>query len=188
MIEPGGEAAWSVEYSWARSRPARRSAETGAAEEPKAKIRLGLIGCGWYGLVVTEAAFKAGGVEVSRVCDVDSDAPRSQAAEKIRGWQGRSPRTFKDWRELLAVPGLQAVIIATPPHWHALPVHRGLPRGAWTSTARSRSPTTCARGARWWTRPKASGRVVQVGFQRRHSAAIRQAKAVRRRAATPGGS
>jgi len=38
----------------------------------------------------------------------------------------------------------------------------------------SRSPTTCARVARW-SRRRAGGRVVQIGFQRRHSEAIRQA-------------
>jgi hypothetical protein len=35
-------------------------------------LKLGLIGCGWYGLVDVDAAFKVGGVEVIGVCDVDS--------------------------------------------------------------------------------------------------------------------
>ena len=37
------------------------------------KIKIGLIGCGWYGMVITKAALKVGGVEVIGVCDVDSD-------------------------------------------------------------------------------------------------------------------
>ncbi|HYN04252.1 MAG TPA: Gfo/Idh/MocA family oxidoreductase [Vicinamibacteria bacterium] len=146
----------------------------GSAEEPKDKIRLGLIGCGWYGLVVSEAAFKAGGVELIAVCDADN-AHLVQAADKIRGWQGGSPRAFKDWRELLGVPGLQGVIIATPPHWHALPFIEACRRGLDIYCEKPLAYDV-REGRAMVDAAKASGRVVQVGFQRRHSAAIRQAK------------
>jgi len=146
----------------------------GAAEEPKDKIRLGLIGCGWYGLVVTEAAFKAGGVEVIAVCDADN-AHLVQAVDRIRGWQGGSPRAFKDWRELLGVPGLQGVIIATPPHWHALPFIEACRRGLDIYCEKPLAYDV-REGRAMVDAAKASGRVVQVGFQRRHSAAIRQAR------------
>jgi predicted dehydrogenase len=147
---------------------------TGAAEEPKGKIQLGVIGCGWYGLVVTEAAFKAGGVEVVAVCDVDN-AHLVKAADQIRGWQGGSPRTFKDWRELLSVPGLQGVIIATPPHWHALPFIEACRRGLDIYCEKPLAYDV-REGRAMVEAARASGRVVQIGFQRRHSAAIRQAK------------
>ena len=39
------------------------------------KVKLALIGCGWYGLVDVAAAFKAGGVEVAGICDVDETCP-----------------------------------------------------------------------------------------------------------------
>ncbi len=35
------------------------------------KLRIGLIGAGWYGMVITKAALKIGGVEVVAICDVD---------------------------------------------------------------------------------------------------------------------
>ena len=87
-----------------------------------------LIGCGWYGLVVTEAAFKAGGVEVVGICDVDTEH-LVQAADRIRGWQGSSPRAFKDWRRAARrarAPGGR--------HRHPAPLaraalHRGLQAG-----------------------------------------------------------
>ena len=142
-----------------------------AAAEP---IRLGLIGCGWYGMVVTEAAFKAGGVEVIAVCDVDN-AHLLKAADQIRGWQGSSPRAFKDWRELLGVPGLQGVIIATPPHWHALPFIEACRRGLDIYCEKPLAYDV-REGRAMVDAAKASGRVVQIGFQRRHSAAIRQAR------------
>ena len=43
------------------------------AAGPDAKLKLGLIGCGWYGMVDLKAALKVGGVEVVALCDVDSE-------------------------------------------------------------------------------------------------------------------
>jgi len=145
---------------------------TSAAEEPKDKIRLSLIGCGWYGLVVTEAAFKAGGVEVGGICDVDTEH-LVQAADRIRSWQGSSPRAFKDWREMLDLPGLGGVVIATPPHWHALPFIEACKRGL-NIYCEKPLAYDVREGRAMVDAAKASGRVIQVGFQRRQSAAIRQ--------------
>ncbi len=83
------------------------------------KINVGLIGCGWYGLVITKAALKVGGVKIIAVCDVDSDHLKS-GADEIEILQGSRPKEFRDYRELLEAKGLAAVFIGTPPHWHAL--------------------------------------------------------------------
>ena len=66
------------------------------------------------------AAFKAGGVEVIALCDVDSKH-LDDSADEVEKLQGSRPKTFKHYQELLETPGLSAVIIATPPQWHALP-------------------------------------------------------------------
>ncbi|RPH93159.1 MAG: twin-arginine translocation signal domain-containing protein, partial [Calditrichaeota bacterium] len=91
-------------------------------------LKLGLIGSGWYGMVDMNAAFKVGGVECIAVCDVDSDH-LAKNADDIEKKQGSRPKTFKDYRDLLETSGLQAVIIATPPHWHALPFLAALEKG-----------------------------------------------------------
>ncbi|MGB2862019.1 MAG: hypothetical protein WBC05_01730, partial [Sedimentisphaerales bacterium] len=39
----------------------------------KTKLKTGLIGCGWYGMVDVKAAFKVGGVEIIALCDIDSE-------------------------------------------------------------------------------------------------------------------
>ena len=75
---------------------------TARGEEKAQTIKLGVIGCGWYGMVNVRAAFKAGGVEVVAVCDVDSEHLRI-AAEEVAKLQGRPPRTFKHYEELLQV-------------------------------------------------------------------------------------
>jgi predicted dehydrogenase len=145
-----------------------------AAEEPKEKIRLGVVGCGWYGLVVLEAAFKAGGVEAVALCDVDSER-LDKAARKVAGLQGKAPRTFKDWREMLDAPGLEAVVIATPPHWHALPFIEACRRGLDIYCEKPLAYDV-REGRAMVEAAKASGRIIQIGFQRRQSEAIRQAR------------
>ena len=49
------------------------------------KIKIGLIGTGWYGMVDIKAALKIGGVEVIAICDVDSDH-LSNSAIKLENW------------------------------------------------------------------------------------------------------
>ena len=93
-----------------------------------APLKVGLIGCGWYGGVVLKAAFEAGGVEVVALCDVDS-AHLEKMGQLVAERQSGTPATYKDWRELLDHDGLQAVVIATPPHWHALPFIEACRRG-----------------------------------------------------------
>jgi len=133
-------------------------------------IKLGLIGCGWYGLVDVEAAFKVGGVEVVALCDVDS-AHLLSAAAKVEKLQGFRPQTFKHYEELLKLSGLDAVIIATPPQWHALQL---------IAAVGQKLDVYCEKPLAYDIREcramadavAASGRIVQVGFQRRQSPAF----------------
>jgi len=143
---------------------------TARGEEKAQTIKLGVIGCGWYGMVNVRAAFKAGGVEVVAVCDVDSEHLRV-AAEEVAKLQGLPPRTFKHYEELLQVEGLDAVIIATPPQWHALQFIAAVGR---------KLDVYCEKPLAYDVREcramvdaaRASGRIVQVGFQRRQSPAF----------------
>jgi len=52
---------------------------------------------------------------------------------------GRFARFFSDFRELLDAPGIDAVVIATPDHWH-VPIGMAPSGRARTCTSRSRSP------------------------------------------------
>lgn len=137
------------------------------------RIRLGLIGCGWWGNRVLEAAHRRGGVETVALCDVDS-AHLDQAAQKIAALQGRRPAGFKDYREMLAGTELDAVIIATPPHWHALQFIAACRRGLHVYCEKPLSYDV-REGQAMVREARKTGRIVQVGFQRRQAAAIRQA-------------
>jgi predicted dehydrogenase len=138
--------------------------------EDERKLKMGLVGCGWYGMVDAKAALQAGGVEVVAVCDVDSEHLARSAAE-VEKLQGSPPQTFKRYEDLLKVPGLEALIIATPPQWHALQLIAALERGLDVYCEKPLS-YDLREGRAMANAVKKSGRIVQIGFQRRQSPAF----------------
>src|ERR1035438_5072730 len=66
--------------------------------EDQRKLKMGLIGCGWYGMVDAKAALQAGGVEMVALCDIDTEHLEQSAAE-LEKMQGKRPRTFKQYAE-----------------------------------------------------------------------------------------
>ncbi len=146
----------------------------GFSADVSEKVKLGVIGCGWWGMVDVEAAFKAGGVEVVGLCDVDSEHLEKSAA-KVESLQKSRPKTFKHYEELLKMDGLQAVIIATPPHWHALQLIAALEHNLDVYCEKPLAYDV-REGQAMKAAAEKSGRIVQVGFQRRQSPAIQQAK------------
>jgi predicted dehydrogenase len=64
-------------------------------------------------------ALASGHFEIVAVCDVNSLA-LARAARVVVDAGGQKPQLFSDYEEMYAMPGLQAVAIATPTHWHAL--------------------------------------------------------------------
>lgn len=79
------------------------------------RIRLGLIGCGGMGRANLNNCAEDPGVVVTAACDVQKprlDAVVEQFKDTCQG--------FGDYREMLSADVVDAVIIATPPHWHCL--------------------------------------------------------------------
>lgn len=147
-------------------------ANSGSTNKPNLKI--GLIGCGGYGMANIRAAFKVGGVEVIALCDIDSKH-LTNTADRIEKMQSSRPKTFKDYKALLNTPGLEAVIIASPPHWHALMFIAAVEKGLDVYCEKPLS-YDIQEGKAMVDAAKESGRIVQIGFQRRKSKAIQQAK------------
>jgi predicted dehydrogenase len=138
------------------------------------KLKVGLIGSGWYGMVDIKAALRAGGMEVIAICDVDSVHLNSGAGE-IEKIQGSKPRTFKYFRELLDMKDLEAVFIATPPHWHALQFIAACEKGLDIYCEKPLAYDV-QEGLAMVAAAKKAGNIVQVGFQRRQSEAFKKVK------------
>ncbi len=138
------------------------------------KLRIGLIGAGWYGMVITKAALKVGGVEVIGVCDVDTEHLKA-SADELEKLQGSRPKTFDDYQDLLDMKGLEAVFIGTPPHWHALQFIAACEKGLDVYCEKPLAYDV-KEGLAMVNAAEKAGNIVQIGFQRRQSKAFQKAK------------
>ena len=93
---------------------AMSGASTGSVLGANDRIRLGLIGCGRQGVSNMEYFIKQG-VEVVAVCDVYE--PNLQKGLEAAGGKAKA---LKDFRQVLDDKEIDAVIVATPDHWHPL--------------------------------------------------------------------
>lgn len=89
--------------------------QSGSRPGPNSRIHLGLIGCGSMGRANLNECAKHQDVVVTAACDVWKERCDSVVAQFKDTCKG-----YRDFREMLQQPDLDAVIIATPPHWHAL--------------------------------------------------------------------
>ncbi len=98
---------------------------------PSRTLAIGVIGCGRQGTGDFKQVIEVGlGAEVPArvvaVCDLDESRALAARAvigdiySKKVGAGDHRPAIFRDYRELLAKDGLDAVVISTPDHWHAL--------------------------------------------------------------------
>ena len=137
-------------------------------------IKVGLIGAGWYGMVISEAALDVGGVEIVAICDVDSKHLR-ESADKLEQIQGIRPKTFDDYQDLIEMNGLDAVFIATPPQWHALQFIDACKKGLDIFIEKPLSYDVME-GLAMVEMAEQTGNIVAVGFQRRQSSAFKHAQ------------
>lgn len=89
------------------------------ASAPSERVRAGVIGVRSQGKRLAVDSARLPGVDVVSLCDVDHSI-LGKAAGEVSQAQKKPPRPVEDYRRLLDDPNIDAVIIATPDHWHAL--------------------------------------------------------------------
>jgi len=138
--------------------------------------RVGLIGCGWYGKSDLLRLIQVAPVEVVSLCDVDKNM-LAEAADIVASRQlsKAKPRTYGDYREMLKEKDLDAVLIATPDHWHALAMIEAVKSGA---DVYVQKPTgvDVTESAAMLAAARKYNRVVQVGTQRRSTPHLIEAR------------
>jgi len=138
--------------------------------------RVGLIGPGWYGKCDLLRLIQVAPVEVVSLCDVDKQM-LARAADVVATRQAshKKPRTYSDYREMLQQKDLDIVLIATPDHWHALPMIAAVQSGVDVYVQKPIS-VDIAEGQAMLAAARKHGRVVQVGTQRRSTPHIIEAR------------
>jgi predicted dehydrogenase len=155
----------AVALGAAAALPTARLSALGSNE----RVRLGFIGVGNRGDQLLDAFMVHRDAEVAALCDVYH--PYLEAAQKKVGGKAR---TFADYRKLLDQNDLDAVVIATPDHWHALPFVAACRAGKHVYVEKPMS-LTIGEGQKMVAVARQTRRTTQVGLHRRSSANIREA-------------
>lgn len=82
------------------------------------RITVGMVGVNSRGLALSKNFAKQTNCNVSHICDVDSRA-LNKCIYEVEQITGSKPKGDKDLRIMLENKGLDAIVIATPDHWHA---------------------------------------------------------------------
>jgi len=135
------------------------------------RVRFGLIGCGGRGQEDFKAALACPNVEAVAVADVYTR--RLDEAKKI----APQVKTCRDFREMLDDKTIDAVLIATPQHQHALIFVPAVQAGkdVYQEKTMAFNPDHARRMRRAF---EGSGRVVQIGIQSTSSPTFTQTKSL----------
>lgn len=145
-----------------------KAAKPGAGANDR--IGVALIGCGGMGKMDLKDFQTFPEVEIVALCDVDQNQiPKAQSLVN-----GKPPRIEADFRKVLAAPDVDAVIIATPDHWHALISVQACEAGK--DVYVEKPIATSPREARLMVEAaRKHDRVVQVGIQQRSGSHFQRA-------------
>ncbi len=146
-----------------------------AAEENK-PLRVGLIGCGWYGKTDLLHLIQVAPVDVVGLCDVDTRT-RETAADIVakRQLSKKRPPLYGDYRKFLAEQRPEIVLIGTPDHWHCLPLVEACQAGADVYVQKPISYDVIE-GQAMVAAARKHRRTVQVGLERRSPPHILEAR------------
>src|SRR5437868_10885491 len=127
------------------------------------RIRLGFIGLGNRGDQVLDAFLEHKDCDIVAICDIYQPY-LDFASKKI----GSSPKQYKQYRELLDSKDVDAVVICTPDHWHALQTIHACEAKKDVYVEKPLS-LTVVEGRKMVEAARKHERVTQVGLMRRSS-------------------
>ncbi|MBI5833537.1 MAG: Gfo/Idh/MocA family oxidoreductase [Armatimonadetes bacterium] len=151
------------------------------AQSPGAKLTLGFIGTGGRGQWLADAFMGQPDVQVVAVSDVDRGRVE-EAKRKVEGRYAEAAKSgtykgctaYRDFREMVARTDIDAVVIASPDHWHALHSVGALRAGKHVYCEKPLA-NSVGEGRAIADAVKATGKTFQVGSHERSTSSIRHA-------------
>ena len=137
------------------------------------KFTIGVIGPGGMGSNHLRAFVGYKDVEVAFVCDPD-EGRRNSAAREVEKNTGKAPQSVKDMRRVFDDKSVDAVVIATPDHWHAPASLLALDAGKHVYVEKPCSHNILE-GRLLVDAARRAKRIVQVGTQSRSTEHVRRA-------------
>jgi len=135
-----------------------------ASAAPSDTVRLGVIGAGGRGMFVMAAFQRNPAVRVTAVCDVYQ--PNLERGLTAASTESSKARSYSHYPDLLGDKDVDAVLIATPEHWHYQMVIDSLAAGKDIYVEKPLCHTP-EQGVKLLAAEKASKQVIQCGMQRR---------------------
>ncbi|MGL4401207.1 MAG: Gfo/Idh/MocA family protein [Luteolibacter sp.] len=136
-------------------------------QSPNQTVRIAMIGCGRRARDLATQFLKIKDVAVVALCDPDPAQMDSLAAEleKLKGG-ARTRAKFQDYRKLLESPDIDAVVVSSPNHWHALHAIHAMQAG---KDVYLEKPVTHElwEGRQLVAAEEKYGRIIAAGFQSR---------------------
>lgn len=151
---------------------------TSAMASPGERVRVAMIGVRGRGAALTGDVLALEGMEVAALVDVD-DRVVARVRKMVSEKQGREPVHHRDLRRALDDQSIDAVIIATPDHWHAPAAILACAAGKDVYVEKPCSHTV-REGRLMVGAARAHKRVMQVGTQARSRGSIQRGVAVAR--------
>lgn len=150
-----------------------------AAAAPRAAtaadtVVLAAIGCGGRGAALIQGFAERPDVRFAYVCDLDPTRGAS-TSEAVAKRQGTPPRRVTEFRRVLDDKSVDAVVVATPDHWHGPATVFACQAGKDVYVEKPASHNV-AEGRRMVEAARKYGRVVQVGTQGRSARYVRTAR------------
>jgi len=140
------------------------------------KIILALIGAGGRGTsVILSMKENTANIEVKYVCDVDASRG-GRAIEELSKMQGYKPNRVGDMRHVFDDKEVDAVVICTPEHWHALAAIRACRAGKDVYVEKNIS-LSIEEGRKMIDTVHETKRILQCGTQNRSAAYAESARA-----------
>ena len=158
-----------------------RSGLWAAENAPNSQITLGFIGLGTQGRGLMQGFINRSDVRVVAVCDVDTTRRENAKsivehhyAEASAAGTYKGCVSYNDFRELLARKDIDAVVVATPDHWHAL-ISIAAAQAGKDVYCEKPMAHTILEGRAMVNAVRANKRVLQVGSMQRSSNEFRAA-------------
>lgn len=146
------------------------------AVPPADQITLGVIGSGSRGTFVMGVFQKDPALRVAAICDVYE--PNLENAVSVASKvPGTHPKVYRNYKELLADKDVQAVLIATPEHWHFQMILDALAAGKDIYIEKPLCQTP-EQGVALVEAEKKTRSIIQVGMQRRSYDLYREGRGI----------
>src|SRR5215213_1908896 len=135
---------------------------------PSERVRVGIIGIGGRGTALLHAFASMKDVDIVRVCDLDPRRLAGAAAAVAQRTKKDKPVADTDFRRVIDDPEIDAVVVGTPDHWHAIPTILACLAGKDVYVEKP-DGHNMVEGQRMIAAMRKNQRIVQMGTQSRSS-------------------